>query len=412
MGNLFKIAIRNLLRYKRRTLLTASLITFGVVFVLGYMAIAGSFKDMMISQITDSYLGHLQVHRRGYMGAVESLPLNMNLKPRPYKILEDLLKNQPEVAAYSPRIRFGGMFSTFVETTSIRLNGVNPEQEFKTSPLLTSRIIKGEKHLNRGEILVPELLSMGLGVKPGDSVVIVTTNKDGSVNGKQFKVAGILESAQGPGGRDGYIHFQDAVEVLRMEGLEVSEVAIRLKDFSQEPAFTQKLVKLLGKELNQKGKPIFDVHSWEKLTPFYNIAQMIDVMSIFVKVMLIAVVLISIMNVMIMAVYERVREIGTISAIGTLPKKILSMFVIEGFSLGALGVVIGDIIGLGIILVLNIVGVSFDFGRQKGLILKATIAPTDVLIISGIVILIAVFASLQPAWKASRMEPIRALRHV
>ena len=412
MGNLFKIAIRNLFRYKRRTLLTASLITIGVVFVLGYISIAGSFKNMMISQITDSSLGHLQVHRTGYMAAVESLPLNMNLKTRPYKILEDVLKSQPEVEAYSPRIRFGGMFSTFVETTSIRLNGVHPDQEFKTVPLLTSRIIKGEKHLNRGEIFVPELLSMGMGVKPGDNVVIVTTNKDGSVNGKQFKVSGILESAQGPGGRDGYITYEDAMEVLRMEEPEVSEVAIRIKDFSQETAFTNKLKGLLGKELNQKGKPIFDVTSWEKLTPFYNIARMIDVMSIFVKVMLVAVVLISIMNVMIMAVYERVREIGTIAAIGTLPRKILSMFVIEGFSLGALGVVIGNIIGLSIIVVLNQIGITFDFGRQKGLILKATIAPLDVLIVSGIVILISVLASLQPAWKASRMEPIKALRHV
>jgi len=412
MGNLFKIAIRNLLRYKRRTLLTASLITVGVVFVLGYISIAGSFKNMMVAQITDSSLGHLQVHRKGYMAAVESLPLNMNLKPRPYKILEDILKSQPEVEVYSPRIRFGGIFSTFVEATSVRMNGVYPDQEFKTVPLLTSRIIKGEKHLNRGEILVPELLSMGMGVKPGDTVVIVTTNKDGSVNGKQFKVAGILESAQGPGGRDGYITFEDAMEVLRMEEMEVSEVAIRIKDFSQETAFTEKLDTLLGKEVNQKGKPIFDVHSWEKLSPFYNIARMIDVMSIFVKVMLVAVVLISIMNVMIMAVYERVREIGTIAAIGTLPKKILLMFVIEGFSLGALGVIIGNCIGLAIIFILNYVGITFDFGRQKGLILKATIAPIDVLIISGIVILISVLASLQPAWKASRMEPIKALRHV
>jgi putative ABC transport system permease protein len=232
------------------------------------------------------------------------------------------------------------------------------------------------------------------------------------VNGKQFKVSGILESAQGPGGRDGYITFEDAMEVLRMEEPEVSEVAIRIKDFSQETAFTEKLEGILGKELNQKGKPIFDVHSWEKLSPFYNIARMIDVMSIFVKVMLIAVVLISIMNVMIMAVYERVREIGTIAAIGTLPRKILSMFVIEGFSLGALGVIIGNIIGLIIIFILNLTGITFDFGRQKGLILKATIAPVDVLIISGIVILISVLASLQPAFKASRMEPIKALRHV
>ena len=274
MRNLFKIAIRNLLRYKRRTLMTASLITIGVVFVLAYISIAGSFKNMMVAQITDSSLGHLQVHRKGYMAAVESLPLNMNLKPRPYKILEDTLKSQPEVEAYSPRIRFGGMFSNFVETTSIRLNGVYPDREFKTTPLLPTRIIKGEKHLNRGEILVPELLSVGMGVKPGDAIVIVTTNKDGSVNGKQFKVSGILESAQGPGGRDGYINFEDAMEVLRMEEVEVSEVAIRIKDFSQESAFTKKLIGLLGKELNQKGKPIFDVHSWEKLSPFYNIAQM------------------------------------------------------------------------------------------------------------------------------------------
>ena len=412
MRNLFKIAIRNLLRYKRRTLMTASLITIGVVFVLAYISIAGSFKNMMVAQITDSSLGHLQVHRKGYMAAVESLPLNMNLKPRPYKILEDTLKNQPEVEAYSPRIRFGGMFSNFVETTSIRLNGVYPDQEFKTTPLLPSRIIKGEKHLNKGEILVPELLSMGMGVKPGDTVVIVTTNKDGSVNGKKFTVSGILESAQGPGGRDGYINFEDAMEVLRMEEVEVSEVAIRIKDFSQESAFTKKLEGLLGKELNQKGKPIFDVHPWEKLSPFYNIAQMIDVMSIFVKVMLVAIVLISIMNVMIMAVYERVREIGTIAAIGTFPRKILSMFVIEGFSLGVLGVIIGNVIGLIIIFVLNLSGISFDFGRQTGLILRATIAPLDVAMISGIVILISVLASLQPAWKASRMEPIKALRHV
>jgi len=412
MGNLFKIAIRNLLRYKRRTLLTASLITIGVVFVLAFIAISGSFKNMMIAQITDSSLGHLQVHRRGYMAAVESLPLTMNLMPRPYKILEDTLKGLPEVESYSPRIRFGGMFSTFVETTSIRVNGVYPDQEFKTAPLLESRIINGEKGLKKGEILVPELLAVGMKVKPGDTVVIVTTNKDGSVNGKKFKVGGILESAQGPGGRDGYVHMEDAMELLRMTEVEISEVAVRLKDFSSLASFTKKLEGLLGKELNPKGMPIFEVSTWEKLSPFYNIARMIDVMTIFIKIMLIAVVLVSIMNVMIMAVYERVREIGTIAAIGTLPGKILTMFVMEGFSLGALGVIVGNLIGLGLILGMNLYGITFDFGRQKGLLLKATIAPIDVLVVSGIVILISVLASLQPALKASRMEPIKALRHV
>jgi putative ABC transport system permease protein len=399
-------------RYKRRTLLTASLVTIGVVFVLLFISISGSFKNMMIGQMTDSMLGHLEIHRKGYLASIDNLPLNLNLKLQAYQKLEGILKKEAEVEAFSPRIKFGGMFSSFVETTNIRLNGVYPDLEFKTVPLLTSRITKGAKSLNRGEILIPDLLSTGMKVNVGDTVVVIATNKDGSVNGKQFKVTGILESVTGPGGRDGYIHFDDAMDVLRMEEMEVSEVAIRLKHFNRLHSFAEKLEILLSGEVNKQGKPIYDVSTWEKLSPFYNIARMIDVMAFFIKLMLIAVVLVSIMNVMIMAVYERIREIGTIAAIGTLPGKILSMFVLEGLFLGTMGALVGDLIGVIIILILNRVGITFDFGRQTGLVLSATIAPLDVLIISIIVIFISVVASLQPAYKASKMEPIKALRHV
>jgi putative ABC transport system permease protein len=412
MGNLFKIAVRNLRRYKRRTLLTASLVMIGVIFVLLYISVSGSFRNMMVGQITDSMLGHLEVHRKGYLASIDNLPLNLNLNPQAFKKLADILSHQPEVEAFSPRIKFGGMFSTFVETTNIRLNGVSPDQEFKTIPLLPSRIIRGQKTLHKGEILVPDLLARGMKVNVGDTIVIIATNKDGSVNGKQFRVSGILDSVTGPGGRDGYIHIEDAMETLRMEEMEISEVALRLKDFGQLNPFSDKLERLLSGEANKEGNPIFEVHTWEKLSPFYNIARMIDVMSFFIKLMLIAVVLISIMNVMIMAVYERIREIGTIAAIGTLPGKILTMFLVEGFCLGAIGALAGNILGVIIILILNRIGITFDFGLQKGLVLSATIAPGDVLIISLIVILISVIASLQPAFKASRMEPIKALRHV
>jgi putative ABC transport system permease protein len=413
MGNLFKIAFRNLLRYKRRTLLTASLVMIGVVFVLLFISISGSFKNMMVGQMTDSMLGHLEVHRKGYLASIDNLPLNLNLKMQAYKKMEGILNQQPEVEAFSPRIKFGGMFSTFVETTNIRLNGVYPDRELKTVPLLPSRVTNGtKKTLEKGEIWIPELMSKSMKVNIGDTVVIVATNKDGSVNGKQFKVSGVLESITGPGGRDGYIHIEDAMETLRMEEMEISEVAIRLKDFSRLHTFSDKLEGILSEEINKQGKPIYEVHTWEKLSPFYNIARMIDVMSFFIKLMLIAVVLISIMNVMIMAVYERIREIGTIAAIGTLPGKILSMFLVEGFCLGAMGAVAGNILGIVIILILNRFGITFDFGRQTGLVLHATIASSDVLVISLIVIFISVVASLQPAFKASRMEPINALRHV
>jgi putative ABC transport system permease protein len=412
MNNLFKIAVRNLLRYKRRTLLTASLITIGVVFVLVFTSVTGSFKAMMIGQITDSMLGHLQIHRKGYVASIDNLPLNLNIKPKAYQKLTEALGAAPEIAAFSPRLKFGGMFSNFTETTNIRLNGIYPDREFRTVPLLTSRISEGRKTLSRGEIMIPALLAKGLKVKVGDAVVVVATNVDGSVNGKQFIVSGILESATGPGGRDGYLHIEDAAEVLRMPEIEVSEVAVRLKNFSRLPSAVHHLEGQLSGEINEEGRSIFEVHSWEQLSPFFNIARMIDVMTFFIKIMLIAIVLISIMNVMIMAVYERIREIGTIAAIGTLPGKILSMFVIEGFCLGVLGAFIGNLIGVAIVLVVNMIGIRFDFAQQKGLLLSASVDPTDLLVVSVIVIVVAVAASLQPAFKASRMEPIAALRHV
>jgi putative ABC transport system permease protein len=272
-------------------------------------------------------------------------------------------------------------------------------------------VTDGGKDLKPGGILVPELLARGMKVKPGDAVVIVATNADGSVNGKQFTVTGVMESATGPGGRDGYIHFDDARELLRMEGQQVSEYAIRLKEFGNLAAFGKKLDGLLARELNQQGKPLFEVHTWEKLSPFFNIARMIDVMTFFIKLMLIAIVLISIMNVMIMAVYERIREIGTIAAIGTLPGKILSMFVIEGFCMGIAGALIGNIVGIALVLILNALKLTYDFGQQQGFVLKANIYPADILVISATVIVVSVIASLQPAFKASRMEPIKALRH-
>jgi putative ABC transport system permease protein len=412
MLNLFRIAIRNLMRYKRRTFLTASLITIGVLFVLIFIAVSGSFRNMMVGQITDSFLGHMQIHKKGYVASIDTLPLTMNMGAQTVKKVEKAINEVPGIEATSMRIKFGGMFSNFVETTNVRLNGVYPEDEIRTVPLFPERIIEGDRIIRKGEILVPELLAKGMKVKVGDMIVVVATNRDGSVNGKQFKVGGILESATGPGGRDGYIHMDDALEVLRMEGVEISEIALRLNDFTNLKEVHNKLGAILSKELNKQGKPAFEIHTWEKLSPFYNIARMIDIMTLSIKVMLIAIVLISIMNVMIMAVYERIREIGTIAAIGTLPKKILSMFVLEGFSLGVLGALIGNIIGVFAVYILNIAKITFNFGRQTGLILSPTVSPADIAAISIIVILVSVLASLQPAFKASRMEPIEALRHV
>jgi len=126
----------------------------------------------------------------------------------------------------------------------------------------------------------------------------------------------------------------------------------------------------------------------------------------------VSIVLVSVMNVMVMAVYERIREIGAIAAIGTPPRSILTLFLCEGLILGVVGTVIGVALSLGIIYALNVWKITFSFGQQQGLLLAPFIAPGDVIATAVMVIAVAILASLQPAWKASRMDPIAALRHV
>ena len=415
MLNILKIAARNLARFGRRTLLTSSLITLGIVGVLLFIAVAGSFKSIMIAQFTDAVLGHVEVHRKGYVASIDTLPLNLNMQPAAIAKIEQALDNMDAVEAYSERIKVGAMFSNFTETSSIRVNGVDPQKEVATTPLLPGRIIEGSKQaplLKPGEILIPVVLARGMKVKLGDTVVVVATNRDGSVNGKTFVVRAILESVTGPSGKDGYITIDDARTLLRMKEAEVSEIAIRLKNPAQLDRAHAQLSRELSGILGGEGKPALEVHTWADLSPFANIVRMIDLLAVFIKIMMVSIVLISVMNVMMMAVYERIREIGTISAIGTPPRRILSLFLTEGLLLGLGGTVLGTAISLAAVYALNVWKITFNFGQQQGLVLSPAVSVRDVATIAALVVIMALLASLQPAWKASRMDPVTALGHV
>lgn len=410
MNNIFKISYRNLKRNGRRTLLTTSLITLGVIFVLLYTALSGSFKNYTVGQITDSVMGHIQIHKKGYVASVDNLPLDRNLNAKMLEFIESKLETNPYIASYSYRIKFGAMFSNFTSTTNIRLNAIDPEDEFETLPLLRDRVLDMNETLKAGEIIVPELLIKGMDVKIGDTIVLVANNKSGSVNGINLKVAGILGQVMGPGGRDGYIHMDDAKKVLRMNNeVEVSEIVLRLKDVDQMSVAEKSLQPILEK-LNKEGKSVFEIHTWQQLSPFYNIIKMIDLMNVSIKIILISIVLISILNVMIMSVYERIREIGTIAAIGTPPLSIVKLFLCEGLMMGALGAFLGSLLSLGIVFILNFVKITYSFGQQSGLVLIPKLALSDVLSVSAIVIVISLIASISPSIKASRLDPVEALR--
>ena len=404
MIKIAKIAYRNLLRYSRRTILTSVLISIGIASVLLFIAIAGSFKQLMIGQITDSMLGHLQIHRKGYVSSVDNSPLDLNLNARQLGKLKDVMSNEALVSSYSPRLKFSGMLSSFQETTNIRLNGIII-QRVRGKPGSNETL-----SLKQGEVWIPESLAKGMGLEIDSQVVLVATNNDGSVNGIQLKISGIVEAMTGPGGRDGYLHLEDARQLLRIEGEEINELAVRLGDFDHMNQVMTNLNTVLSEAKNKNGKPVFEIHTWEKLSPFSTIANIIDLLTQTVKVVLIAIVLVSIMNVMLMAVYERIREIGTIAAMGTTPGKIRALFLMEGLFLGIFGAAVGSAVSLVVIQILNWKTLTLAFGRQV-LTITPSVSFSDVLLTALIVIVISALASLQPALKASRLEPVDALRH-
>ncbi|MEX1276911.1 MAG: FtsX-like permease family protein [Bacteroidota bacterium] len=410
MKNLIRIAVRNLFRYKRRTLLTSSLIAFGVVLVIVFGGLAISFKTQMVGVITNTALGDLQIHKKGYVESIDNLPLNLSLSDSEYTAVEQVLLAMPEVEAYSPRIKFGAMISNYAQTSNIRLSAVRPEMEQRTVTDLVRRIkTTGEapdEFVKPGEIVVPENLVKGLGLNIGDEIVLIATNKEGSVNALPVRIGGVVETVLGPTGKDGYIHFSDAMILLRMDRPEVIEIAVKVKEFDNLGSVSGSL----KRAFSTPGSAA-EVHTWDQLSPFASIAKIVDLLILVVKFILISIVLVSILNIMTMSVFERVSEIGTIAAIGTPPSRILMMFLIEGFSMGLLSTVVGVAVGLGIIWILNLTHIDFTFG-QMSISLAPSIPAGEVLLTVAIVMLVSLLASFHPASKAARMEPVDALGHV
>jgi putative ABC transport system permease protein len=226
------------------------------------------------------------------------------------------------------------------------------------------------------------------------------------------------------------MHIDDARSLLRIEDGGITEIAIKLKNFDtltkSYSRMKDELAQFKGPQaanppVTQTGPPPngqaqargsgLEIHTWQQLSPFASIAQIVTLLIIVVRIVLIFIVLVSILNVMVMSVYERVGEIGTIASIGTLPSRIMALFLTEGLALGLLSGVAGSMLGSVILLVISAARLRFRFGKMN-LLLTPQIPAGEVLLALVSVVIVSVLASLQPALKASRMQPVEALRHV
>jgi putative ABC transport system permease protein len=415
MKSILQIAVRNLFRYKRRTYLTTGIVLFGVALVIVFSGFANSMKKNMIGGITGGLLGDMQIHGSGYVASIENLPLYLSINENNYRKLKDLLDQNSKIEAFTPRIKFSGMVSNFVKTSGLRFIAVDPVSEIKVCTNLPVRVTptpdSGKGLLQKGEIVMPSLIANGLSIKTGDEIVILANNKEGSINAITLKVAGMSGSITDPSGRDAYIHIDDARTLLRIESTEISEVALRLKNFDELEEVQKNLSQALSGILDENSKPIFESHTWQELSPVATFISVLNILLFISKLILIVIVLISVMNVMIMSVYERVSEIGTIAAIGTVPSKILFIFLSEGILLGFFGAILGIITGLIINFIIGLMKIEITLGHMMKLKIQPYLYAGDIISACVIVIIIAGLASLEPALKASKLEPVDAMRH-
>lgn len=398
-----RTAVRNVVRQVNRSMSALAALAFGVM----AMILAAGFIDWNLRFGRDntirSQLGHIQLVRTGFMEFGRSDPPAYLLGVDP--AVEGALAGIPGFVAQAPRLLISGLASSGEQTLSFIGEGVDPEAEAHLSSGL--RFSQGH-NLMPGEpqtAVVGEGLAENLGLALGDLLVLLTNTADGGVSAVEARVVGIFRSIT-KAYDDVALRVPIALarELSRMEGEHVR--LILLDDVSSvTPALAQLRNALPGDR--------YQLVPWSELADFYNKTAALFSKQVGVIYVIIALVIVlSISNTMTMAVIQRVGEVGTMMAMGTRRRDVLLMFLAEGVLLGLIGTVLGIALGVVAGLALSAIGIpmppgpGMTWGYQAGIQLSAH----NIVNASAIAMGTAGVASVYPAWRASRLNVVDALR--
>jgi putative ABC transport system permease protein len=403
---LLKIAWRNIWRNKRRSLIVLSSVIVGVIAAILVDGLSnGMLKQMLFNQINSS-VSHIQIHKKGFYDNKTV----QNYIPD-YQKAVNAVKNNPSVKYYSERVITFGLLSSASNSSGVYINGVNPAQEQNITDINRS-IVEGSYLKGEGrDIVIGKSLAEKLGVGIGDKVVAMSNTPDGSVGSDVFRVKGIYETFSSEFDRINiYIPIKKAQQMLDI-GDNVHEIAIITNDYEQAGKVKNEILSNLNGD--------YEVLSYMDLLPML-ILQMDfykETMLIFNLIIGLALIF-GIINVMLMSVLERIREFGVLMSIGMKNSKLFLMIVTESFIIGLIGTGIG--IGLGLLIQIPLANVGLNLSMfaesLKSFGVGAVIYPETTVenLISLIIMipLIAVIASVYPAFKAIKLEPVSAIRYV
>ena len=398
-----RLAWRNLWRNLRRTTIMLAAVVVGVwamIFMIALMR--GMVDDMLLTGIR-SLPGHVQIHHPRFRDD----PTVNNLLPRPGAALLAAL-DQPDVVAWSSRVRVPAVIMSERSSRGVTLVGIDPVPEsglsFVAGSMAEGRFLTGAR--DAGLILGRRLVDR-LETGVGKRVVVMTQDPDNEIADRGFRLVGVYEAAVASTEEAFAFAGRETLQSMLGIGDQVSEIAVLGNDYRDVDALHQRLSAAAGDEA--------EVLPWSELAP--HLSSMLGVMDGFVLVWIVIVFLalsFGLVNTLVMAVFERVREIGLMMALGVKPGVIRAQVLAEAVMLLGVGTLIGDGLAWASIQPLrggiDLSGVSEGMDLLGvGAVLTPVLRAGDVALATGVVLILGLVASLSPAIRASRYHPVEAI---
>ena len=403
MNQLFKMAFRDLLRNKRRSLLSMLALGMGLgLLMLMAAVVAGEMRDAMQSAI-NLQTGHLQVRVKNYNPNKTSLKWE-DLIDNPGPIAAQIAGLGP-VQAASPRLLASGVVSQGDQTKGVSVVGIEPDSAASNPYRLG--IISGNYFTadDSGGVLVGKTLADKFKLKAGDTVSLLVNTSNGKVDQQTFTVRGIYNTRTPSVDENTVLMPLAKAQAITQTQGHASIIFVLLKDIDQTPAVASAL---------QAGQ--YEVKTYLEMNALVSqFEQMANAYMYLLYLIVLGITATVIVNTLVMSVFERTREIGILAAVGMKSSSIMVMFLIESFLLAVGGVIMGLV--LGGLLVFYSTTFGFYFGNlgasYSGFLIGETIYGYfrfgDAVGLSIIAFIITLVAALYPAILAAGMEPVEAL---
>ncbi len=408
MNLYLRLAWRNIWRHKRRTVIIVLAMSLTLALMMFYDGLMYGFTDAIYGNAVKVLGGNIQVHAEGFRAQANSNPLLPLSDPQ---AVVNAAEANPLTLAATQRIGTGGLVTSREGAFAVGITGVEPEKEMTVNVI--GQNVKEGRNLTSDDldsILIGKGLAEVMGVTVGDRITLVGRSQHEQMRQRTMTIVGIFDLGMADIEKQTvYISLGEAQALYELEG--PTEVAIFLQRLGQEADVINGMKPSL---------PGYEIESFQANYP--DLASAINtkggVMNVF-SVIIIAIAGVGILNLLLMAVYERTREIGVLGAMGLKPNQISLLFILEGIMIGLVGAAVGIVFGLAINGGLRSVGLDFSSYSNVAsymALIQSRVYPTwgveKLLMRASMIAIISALAALIPAFEAGRREPAEALHFV